>query len=225
MALLLDNDVVDKLAQLDLLQEAKTLLISEFGQLKILDTLKYKLCPKKESKRKKRNTIVMSRIEDFIKDDIIEISCPVEDSELQNALAIPGLDIGEMQLLQALFKPENELLFTSDKKFLKALSNVEALGKKLEQVSGSFICLEQIIYFLINQLGFEHIKLKFIQALDDKIEVDTTLRCCFGGARTAIKERVIENIFIQIEDLRKDSNQLLANSEKWLPPYSDIDLA
>lgn len=219
MALLLDNDVVDKLAQLDLLQEAKTLLISEFGKLIILDTLKYKLCPKKESKRKKRNVIVMSRIEDFIKEDIIEISCPVEDSDLVNALAINDLDTGEMQLLQALFKPDNELLFTSDKKFLRALSNVEVLEKKLAQVNGSLICFEQIIYFLIKELGFEQIKSKFIQALEAKIEVDKALKCCFEGREQAIEDRVIENLRSYIDSIRTESGQLLSVSEKWLPIF------
>lgn len=224
MALLLDNDVVEKLAQLDLLQETKTLLTTEFGQLKILDTLKYKLCPKKESKRKKRNATVMNRIENFIKEDIIEISCEIEDEALINAIATNpvGLDAGEMQLLQALFDSENELLFTGDKRFLKALANIDALEKKLEKISGSFICFEQIIYFLIKELGFEQVKAKFVQALEEKIDIDKALKCCFEGREQAVEELVIKNLStLYIDDIRKETGSLLSVSEKWLPVFDN----
>ncbi|MFK5969894.1 MAG: hypothetical protein QM487_07215 [Candidatus Marithrix sp.] len=107
MALLIDNDIVDKLATLDLLQETGELLRTKFGKLFILDTLKYKLCPKKLSKRKKLNPIVITRIEVFIEKDIAKISIEVKDEDLINAMASTnGLDAGEMQLLQVLFDKE-----------------------------------------------------------------------------------------------------------------------
>lgn len=43
MAVLLDNDVVLKLAQLDLLADGCKLLTSKYGQLYVLDTLVYQL--------------------------------------------------------------------------------------------------------------------------------------------------------------------------------------
>lgn len=219
MALLLDNDVVEKLAQLDLLPEAKKLLAAKFGQLLILETLKYKLCPVKESKRKKRNATVMSRIEDFIKDDIGEIDSVVDDKDLIKALAVnsDGLDAGEMQLLQALFKPENEMLMTDDKRFLKAISQFDFLEEKLKQISGSIICFEQIIYFLIVELGFEQVKSKVIQALESETPIDTALRACFGSRHLAIQEIVVESLNCYINDICKDSGQLLSVSEEWLP--------
>lgn len=224
MALLLDNDVVEKLAQLDLLQEAKALLAAEFGQLIILDTLKYKLCPRNESKRKKRNATVMNRIENFIKEDIIEISCEIKDEELKNAIATnpAGLDAGEMQLLQALFESEKELLLTGDKRFLKALANIDALQEKLEQISGSFVCFEQVIYFLIRRLGFEQIKAKFLQALEAKIDIDKALKCCFEGREQAVEELVIKNLNnFYIDDIRRESGLLLSVSETWLPTFDN----
>ena len=130
-----------------------------------------------------------------------------------------------MQLLQALFDSENELLFTGDKRFLSALANVGSLDEKLERVSGRFICFEQIIYFLIVNLGFEQVKAKFIQALQAQIKVDASLKFCFEGQCHAIEENVIKNLRTHIDYLRKESSKLLADSEKWLPPYSDIDLA
>ncbi len=213
MALLIDNDVVDKLAALDLLQEAGELLRSKFGKLFILDTLKYKLCPspKKPSKRKKRNVAVISRIEVFIKGDIVEISSEVKNEDLINAIeSTKGLDIGEMRLLQVLFDKENEILLTGDKRFLKALVSVESLSETLELVSERFICFEQIICFLIMELGFELIKTKFLQALDAETRLDSTLKMCFEGQYNAIEGRVIENLNIHIAYLREESKQLLS---------------
>ena len=211
MALLVDNDVVDKLAELDLLQEAGEILRSRFGSLVILDTLKYKLCPKKLSKRKKRNATVMSRIEMFIKEDIIEISPEVKAEFLLHAIeSTGGLDVGEMQLLQVLLDKESDMLFTGDKRFLKALVSVDSLNEHLEQVSERFICFEQIICFLIMELGFEFIKDKFLQALDAGIQVDRALKICFEGQRNAVEERVTEALNSYITSLRKESGQLLS---------------
>lgn len=223
MALLLDNDIVHKLAQLDLLPEAKALLGGEFGVLKILDTLKFKFCPRDPSKRskaeKKHGVIVISRIEQFIANDIIEVSDVVKDDALLNAVAInpEGLDVGEMQLLQALCDSSNELLFTGDKRFMKALTNVSLLEGMLQQVNGCFICFEQVIYFLIQKLGFEHVKTKFVQALEDGIAVDSTLKFCFEGRHLAVQSQVVDNLRYHIGVLRKETGQLLAVSEKWLP--------
>ena len=217
MALLLDNDIVEKLAQLDLLPEAKNLLKAKFGQLMILNTLRYKLCPQRESQRKKRNATVMSRIEDFIKDNISEINCVVDDKDLIDALVTnpEGLDAGEMQLLQTLLKPENEMLMTGDKRFLKAISKFDFLEGK--QINGNMVCLEQIIYFLIKELGFEKIKSKVIQALESDIPIDTALRACFGSRHLAVQETVFESLHNYINDIRKDSGSLLSTGEEWSP--------
>jgi len=212
LALLIDNDVVDKLAQLDLLQEAEKLLRSRFGNLIILGTLEYRLCPKRPSKRKKRNASVMSRIEAFIEKDIIKINAEVTDKHLLNAVEenIKGLDIGEMQLLQALLHEENEMLFTGDKRFLKALVSVSSLDNVLEKVNEYFICFEQIICFLIMELGFELVKTKFMLALNTGIKLDSTLKMCFEGQNDALEERVVQNLNTHIEYLRQESGRLLS---------------
>ena len=51
MAVLLDNDVVLKLAQLDLLADGCKLLTSKYGQLYVLDTLFYQLRGKSALRR------------------------------------------------------------------------------------------------------------------------------------------------------------------------------
>lgn len=213
MALLIDNDVVDKLAELDLLQEAGELLRSKFGDLIILDTLKFRLCPKKSSKRKKRNDIVMGRIESFIENGVIEISLEVTNEQLLNAIEedVKGLDIGEMQLLQALFDKNNEMLLTGDKRFLKALVNTPSLDDTLKTVDESFICFEQIILFLMSELDFEFIKTKFVLALNMGLKLDATLKQCFEGQDEAVKSQVIQNLNTHIEYLRQESGQLLCS--------------
>jgi hypothetical protein len=160
----------------------------------------------------------MSRIENFIKEDIIEINCVIKDEDLINALTInPNKLDEEMQLLQALFECENELLFTGDKEFLMAISKFDFLDEKLKQISGSIICFEQIIYFLIVELGFEKIKSNVIQAMENDISIDTALRACFGSRNLAVQETVVESLNYYINDIRKDSGQLLSINEEWFP--------
>ncbi|MFK5969893.1 MAG: hypothetical protein QM487_07210 [Candidatus Marithrix sp.] len=94
---------------------------------------------------------------------------------------------------------------------MKALINVESLHETLEQVNERFICFEQIICFLIMELGFEVIKTKFLQALEAEIKLDTTLKLCFGSQPDSIEEiQVIENLKNNINSLRKESGQLLS---------------
>jgi hypothetical protein len=225
LALLVDNDIVHKLAQLDLLQEAEELLRAEFGELKVLDTLKYIYChptnPKVRAKSEQKHGInVVNRIEAFLKKGVSQISCPVTDEALIEILEKNPKDLDEeMQLLQALFDGENELLFTGDKRFLKALSNAELLEGKLQQINGKFVCFEQIIYFLVTKLGFEQVKIKYIQALETGIKIDATLKQCFEGQHQAIEKQVIQNLNIHINYIRKDSGQLLSPSEKWQLNY------
>ncbi|MDD2724664.1 MAG: hypothetical protein PHH59_11670 [Methylovulum sp.] len=224
MALLLDNDVVHKLAQLDLLMDASKLLRKEFGGLKILDTLKFKFCPKPEdtAKRakaeKKYGVVVVKRIDDFLHSGISEISQAVQDTDLMNAMiSDEDLDTGEMQLLQALFDEKEQLLFTGDKRFLKALAETELLSDRLTDIQEKFVCLEQLMCFLIKNLSFTVINGKFVGAVNSQTPLlDTTLRVCFGSKReNAIENEVIENLVNEIGHLKKQTKNLLTNEGKF----------
>lgn len=217
MALLIDNDIVHKLAQLDLLTDAIPLLTEIYGDLKVLNTLRYKLCHPKPQRRekcdRKYNRIVTKRIENFLNsNEVEEISIAVEDTQLLDAMnSLESLDAGEMQLLQSLFNDTEDLLFTGDKRFLKALTKAELLQSKLIKVEGKFISFEQIIGFLIEKLSFAQIKDHYIAALNLGIALDGSLGKCFSKREQAIEPEVIENLFRYIHELKEETGNLLGD--------------
>lgn len=219
MALLLDNDIVHKLAQLDLLTEANQLLKEEYRELKVLSTFKFKFCPKKEAARskaeKKYGALIVSRIDNFIKSGISEIKQEVTDVELiEAANSVSGLDDGEMQLLQFFLNEKEGLFFTSDKRFLRALANTPTLQNKLTEIQNRFVCFEQIIFLLIRKLSFEVVRNSYIEAKNNSYPVDGALGNCFTFHLTCEPNNITESQFISaieeyIERLQQETNSLL----------------
>lgn len=216
MALLIDNDVVHKLCELDLQDEAIPLLKGKYGSLLVLDTLKFKFIPANQRKRKrieKRYTsIIISRIESFVKSsDVGEFSSKVTDSILLDILneSDDNLDAGEMQLLQGIIDNSDSMMLTGDKRFLKTLSSCHKISFRIAKIRHSFICFEQLILFLIDSEGFEYVKMKFLKALQENIKVDTTLMHCFEGRDLAIEKGVIDNLSLNIGYIEKEDPSFL----------------
>jgi hypothetical protein len=224
--LLLDNDVILKLAQLDLLMDTKEIFLNQFEELKILDTLKFQFCPKNATKRakaeRKYGIEIVKRIEVFISSDISEVKDAITDDNLLKAIihneskAILAnkdkgdLDTGEMQLLQMLLNNDSSVMFTGDKRFLSALASAEILQNQLANVAGCFTCFEQIILFLVKDLGFEKVKNQYIKALSQN-KVDGALKIIFNYDKDSTEDIVIKNLNSFIDDLRKNTGNLLSS--------------
>jgi hypothetical protein len=219
LALLLDNDVVHKLAQLDMLDEAISSLNINYGDIFVLETLRYKFCHPSNSvrRRKQENKYgkeVIDRIELFISQTKI-ISEEVTDPDFIDAMNDGNaLDIGEMQLLSALFSSENDdLLFTGDKRFLRALSERESLAEKLNSVSNRFVSFEQIVMLLIERAGFDQVQSRVLIAHSNG-GFDKTLRCCFEGLPEADSSVVCVNIRREVLNLSGCTGDLLCTDVK-----------
>ncbi|MCI5208939.1 MAG: hypothetical protein D3910_09115 [Candidatus Electrothrix sp. ATG2] len=216
MALLIDNDVVHKLCQLDLQDEAIPLLKGKYGSLLVLNTLKFKFIPSNQAKRKRieklYTSIVISRIESFVRSsDVGEFSTEVSDSVLLEILSESddNLDAGEMQLLQGIIDNSESMMLTGDKRFLKTLGSSKKIVFHIEKIKHSFICFEQLILFLIDSEGFDYVKKKFLNALQGNIKVDTTLMHCFEGRELAMEERVVDNLSLNIGYIEKEGSGFL----------------
>ena len=121
MAVLLDNDVVLKLAQLDLLADGCKLLTSKYGQLYVLDTLVYQLRGKSSLRR--YGAAALERVQQCLSQGTFlmfeELITVPRLIHLQNNFE--NLDEGEMRLLQGLLNHQ-DLLLSGDKRFLKAIA-------------------------------------------------------------------------------------------------------
>lgn len=196
MAVLLDNDVVLKLAQLDLLADGCKLLTRNYGQLYVLDTLVYQLRGKAAIRR--YGTEAIARVQNCIDEgSFLLFSEVITDPRLitlQNDFE--NLDEGEMRLVQGLLN-HHDLLLSGDKRFLKAIADTGFIEEA--SLKNRFVCLEQVICFLINELTLEHVNDKATIAFQSEFRVDSALRTCIGHGRT--HEHVIEGFFHQLREL------------------------
>ncbi|EER0916853.1 TPA: hypothetical protein J1Y61_001910 [Escherichia coli] len=196
MAVLLDNDVVLKLAQLDLLADGCKLLTSKYGQLYVLDTLFYQLRGKSALRR--YGAEALERVQQCLSERAFlpfeELITDQRLIELQNNFE--NLDEGEMRLLQGLIN-NHDLLLSGDKRFLKAIAETGFIEKA--SLNNRFVCLEQVVCFLINELSLDHVNAKASIAFQGKCRVDSALRTCIGYGRT--HEHVMEGIFHQLRGL------------------------
>lgn len=233
MTLLIDNDIIHKLAQLDLLNVAAPFLIEKYESLVVLNTLRYKFCPPNIQKRTKVETRytapVIGRIEEFINgDNVNELDCEITDAVLIEAMSNSdgGLDAGEMQLLQALIDNDGSIMFTGDKRFLKAIGASDEILVYSDKLNQSFVCFEQIIIFLVKSIGFDAVKEKFLLALGAGLKVDTTLNMCFEGQQAAIEERVMANLDTFVGYLKAEGVvlTLISDSQEWMIERADLAL-
>ncbi|MBN6684220.1 hypothetical protein [Escherichia coli] len=196
MAVLLDNDVVLKLAQLDLLADGCKLLTSKYGQLYVLDTLFYQLRGKSALRR--YGAEALERVQQCLSDRAFlpfeELITDQRLIELQNNFE--NLDEGEMRLLQGLIN-NHDLLLSGDKRFLKAIAETGFIEEA--SLNNRFVCLEQVVCFLINELSLDHVNAKASIAFQGECRVDSALRTCIGYGRT--HEHVMEGIFHQLRGL------------------------
>lgn len=207
MAVLLDNDVVLKLAQLDLLDDGCRILTRQYGQLYVLDTLVYQLSGRSATKRYGPEAI--ARVTNFIENrDFLLFEELITDSRLvtlQNDF--DNLDEGEMRLVQGLLN-HHDLLLSGDKRFLKALAETGFIEDAA--LNNRFVCLEQVICFLINELSLDHVNDKATVAFQGEFRVDSALRTCIGRGRSL--EHVFQGILQQLQEL---PNALLSIEKHW----------
>ena len=196
MAVLLDNDVVLKLAQLDLLAEGCKLLTRNYGQLFVLDTLVYQLKGKAAVRRYGAEAIerVSLCLEQGNFSLFVEVITDPRLITLQNDF--DNLDEGEMRLVQGLLN-HHDLLLTGDKRFLKAIADTGFVENAA--LNNRFVCLEQIICFLINELSLDHVNDKATKAFQGEYRVDSALRTCIGHGRT--HDHVFEGFLNQLREL------------------------
>lgn len=196
MAVLLDNDVVLKLAQLDLLADGCKLLARNYGQLYVLDTLVYQLRGRAAIRR--YGTEAVARVHTCLDDGTFllfsEVITDTRLISLQNNFE--NLDEGEMRLVQGLLN-HHDLLLSGDKRFLKAIADTGFIEEAA--LNNRFVCLEQIICFLINELTLDHVNAKATIAFQGEFRVDSALRTCIGHGRT--HEHVIEGFLHQLSEL------------------------
>ncbi|MGQ0507476.1 MAG: hypothetical protein ACT4TC_19395 [Myxococcaceae bacterium] len=201
-----DNDIVHKLAALDLVSEACTTIGVALADVLVLPTAQYKFLLKKpELGARKYGEAVHRRIVAALA--VARVTPNAPDAADEKMLAdVPGIDAGEAVLFSIVAK-SNIRLVTGDKKAIEALATAPQCTGHVRMLSGRVLCFEQLVLLLIDKFGFEVIQAKVIPA----VSCDTSLRAAFGSGINATEANVRAALNSYLLNLRGKAGGLLAS--------------
>jgi hypothetical protein len=203
-----DNDIIEKLAVCDLLDDALTSFGASPTDVFVIPTLKYRFRgPAKAKAEKRLGGDAVARILEFLGSvqDIRDYS-PSDQQLLDD---IVDIDPGETILLSATGFHSDYLLLTGDKRCLRKIAACPDCRVIALRIQGKVVCFEQILLRLIAQFGFERVLGKVVGVL----YCDTALRSAFGSGMQSTQSNAVGCLETYIEELRRLPIDLLATNE------------
>jgi len=197
-----DNDIVEKLAICDLLDEALVAFNATRADVLVIPTLKLRIgigTPRPKVVQR-LGVEVAERLVGFI-GTVREIDDYSRDEhqmleDLDDSIEI---DAGEIVLLSATAVLSDYLLLTGDKRCLRAVATCPECAEIARRIRGRVVCFEQIIWRIIDSSGFEHVRAKVVPVMH---ACDTALRSAFGSGLLATQANAIARLESDIAGLR-----------------------
>lgn len=205
VSLLIDNDVVIKLAQMDAYADAMSALgikTREIGSLATMLRYMGRTSPDRRAALT-RTPEEANRLGDVLP-TLVEIEPTPEESRLAAAMMkvilLNELDMqeGEVTLMAVAIERPGTNVATGDKRALRALPALASLFTNLATLKGRFICFEQIFQKICQQYGMPRVRAAVLRAW----HADATLAMTYdyfkdrgpkhfiGGLTLVIKEQV-----------------------------------
>lgn len=192
MILLSDNDLIVKLAQCDLIDEALETLDAQKGNCFILNTLRHSLrlsSPDNSIKNYVGSPEAFERIHVLLESCNVLPVAPMHFDLFDHLNEISEIDGGEQALfLHAKDNHEKSIdyrMLTGDKRALRAICNYDQLDA-FEFLRTKIVCLESCMMDMIDYIGFDYINQKISCARPQVAEekYDKVLRAAFGEGRS-----------------------------------------
>ena len=167
VTLLIDNDVVIKLAQMDAYADAITSIPAPANKVGSLGVMLRYMRRLSEGQRLTRDEA--DRLQDVIL-NIVEIEPTSDESKLSAILMKViledelDMDEGEVALVAVGIKRASTDIATGDKRALLALPALERRFPELKQLRGRFVCFEQIVKRLCEVRGLARVRTAVITA-------------------------------------------------------------
>lgn len=198
ISLLIDNDVVIKLAQLDAYGDAITALgiaPSDVGSLPpMLDYMSRKLAKvtKSQDEADRLTQVLLSIAEVTITADESVLATQMMTAILQAHL---DMDEGEVMLMAVAMKRPATTLATGDKKALRGLPKLSEAVPALKTLMGRIICFEQIIRKLCEKHGLPRVRSAVLKAR----HADQTLASAYDELHSSGAKQFIAGLKFVVE--------------------------
>lgn len=213
----IDNDIIYKLATIDLFDETLTILNTNYNYVKILETFSHRTRKKKNRKKgskpdnyniekaleiaEKVGEISEENISQDIYTNLITISQSLNDKNKK-------IDKGDAILITYLSEENKQgnsnYLLTGDKNCLRALA-IPELAEIVNPIKGKIWCFEQLILKNIEQYQFNYVQNKIYPFRD----CDNNLKFIFGYSEKAPEDRVKEDLRKEIIKVQQETNNIL----------------
>lgn len=215
VAVLLDNDVVIKLARMDAYLDAISSMgftQQQVGSLKPM--LRY--MGRYDARRTARftdNAAEAARLNTALHSIIVLELTPQEASlaaQVMKAVLSAGLDFDDGELMMCVLAVSRGGLdlCTADKRALKSLPQVEALWADLAKLRGRCICFEQVFEHLCQKHGLARVA----QAVKTCPSTDKAIRDIFNYTMKGGQELFLRGLQVVIED------RISQHARGWLKP-------
>lgn len=206
--LFLDNDILWKLAHLDMLDEGLASIGTPPHTFRCLSTAPYSLGIRGkglERARKKFGAQVVDRLATFWP-KVIEISVVTSQDEVQRLSEVPSLDPGESILLSECGQIDTGLLISGDKRAITAFHEATGFDDLRIRLAGKVWCFEAVLNSVLMKYDFDHVA----QRIFDGRDCDGSLRLVVGREIPRDSAPWIDALNSFIEDLRRKSPSILA---------------
>ena len=202
MIYLSDNDIVEKLAICDLLDDALEAFDATRADVLVIPTLKNRIgigVPRPK---------VVNRLGEEVAARLIEFLSTIkeiddysaEDHDLLESLdESVEIDAGEIILLAATAKISDFRLLTGDKRCICAVASCPECAYIAARIKGRVVCFEQIICRIIESAGFDSIRAKVAPVLHN---CDTALRAAFGSGIHSTESNTVACLQSYITEIR-----------------------
>jgi hypothetical protein len=211
--LLIDNDVIKKLAVYGLFEELQAISLPADRQLMVLGAAPFVLSKAIEKSKSIRvREAALGRLQEALAlcemiepgDDEVSLAASLEDTAQR--LGLP-FDQGESLLIAALVFRASSALITGDKRALGCTATVIADHVILSELSGRIACLEQVLFSLLGAGdGTSH-----AQRICQEPDLDRAISICFGCASSFNLNAAKEGLQSYIESVRQSAEPLLAD--------------
>lgn len=215
VSVLLDNDVVIKLARMDAYLDALSsmeLTPLQVGSLKPM--LRYMgLYDNSRTARFTRDAVEQTRILAALR-TISVLEMTLQEAALAGrvgkAVLAAGLDFNEGELMMCVVAVNRGGLdfCTADKRALRSLPQVESLWAELAKLRSRCICFEQVFEFLCKKKGFG----RAAQAVQTCPNADSAIRTIYSHTSGGGQELFLKGLQVVIED------RISQHARGWLKP-------
>lgn len=202
--ILLDNDVLLKLATYDLIDEALNALKVQPEQVSVLPTAKYSLLPAKNRLKRCKDEQTAVRLEAFLKTCSVISQDAIAPELVDELVGIQSLDSGEAVLFAYAATHADTIVVTGDKRAISALMSSDVTAN----IQGRVMTLESV-FQVMTALEVELVQVK-VRA---KPTADKSLTNVFGKSQAASVDSIREGLKSYINDIVKKTGGLL-----WRPP-------